>query len=730
MVVVAASLASGAGPAVATADRDATPTPVAQVTTDRADGASNNTTAIHQDPAAVAPERTTPELRTYLLGRMSGALRASTDNLTLRDYDRAERLLDRQYAANLSRYRTVAAELDEEETAALYGELGTTQRTVIEDARAAERLGRQYAAAERNGSDARARRLARRLINRSRAVSTNTTRLVETYERAQNETGTDYSAQVADLESFRRRVANASARVRAREFDSTALAVDTNRSTAAFTSPVRVTGRLTAGNATPVANRSVTLDVGGQQRTVETNATGGFDLVYRPVLAPANGSTLTVRYLPREGALYLPTNATTPLQIRQTEATLADVRATTPVGFEETLRVRGAVEAGGRRVADVPLRVLVNETQLATSTLDANGTFGARATVPAEIPSGTRRLAIRGPSDRAVLVDATRQIEIAETPTTLTGSVARRNASRAVVTGQFTTGDGRALANRTLQVTVGRTERTVETDADGTYTVRVDLRLGVLDTPRDQIRVAYRAPGSNLARTDVTVPIPPRPTATSVEDLDEFTLTQLVRAVLFSDVTLGAAALAASAGLFGAAVRLYRRRRVDAPDAADTSAPTDDAPADESTSDDAATTGASSDVREPTHPYATALGDARLALSTGATDAAVLGSYGVVWAVLRELCDATTPTHWELYRAVTETDRCPSAPLRRLTETYERTAYGDTPVEPDAARAALADADAVLAGLAPDALPAAVDPDTDARPPGHGAGADSDSSPD
>jgi hypothetical protein len=69
---------------------------------------------------------------------MSGTLGASVENLTLRDYDRAERLLDRQYAANLSRYQTVAAELDEEETAATYEQLGDTQRAVIEDARAAD----------------------------------------------------------------------------------------------------------------------------------------------------------------------------------------------------------------------------------------------------------------------------------------------------------------------------------------------------------------------------------------------------------------------------------------------------------------------------------------------------------------------------------------------------------------------------------------------------------------
>lgn len=724
-VVVAATLASAAAPPVAAADRDTVPPePAAQVGTDRADGAGNNTTAIHQDPAAVAPERTAPALQAYLVEQMSGTLRASSENLTLRDYDRAERLLDREYEANLSRYRDVAVELDEEETAALYEELGTTQRAVIEDARAAERLGRQYAAAERNGSDARARRLARRLVNRSRAISANTTRLAEAYERASNETGRDYSAEVADLSSFRRRVANASARVRAREFDSTTLAVEANRSTAAFTRPVRITGRLATANGEPVANRPITLGVGAQEHTVETNATGGFALVYRPVLAPTNESDLTVRYLPDDTALYLPTNATTPLRIRQTEATLTDVRATTPVAFEETLRVRGAVEVRGERVADVPLRVLVGETRLATTDLGANGTFRARATVPAGVPSGTRQLVVRGPANRAVRVDATRPIEVAETPTTLTGSVARRNASRAVVTGEFTAGDGRALSNRTLRVTVGRTVRTVETDADGAYAVRVDLRLGMLDTPRDRVRVVHRGAGSNLARASATVPIPPRPTATSFDDLDELTLAQLVRVVLFSEVTLGAVGLAAGAGLLGAAVRLYRRRD-DAP--ADASATTDEPAADTSTRGDdappgdASAAGGSDDTHESVDPDATALDGARRALSTGATDAAVLRSYGAVWAVLRGLCDADAPTHWGLYAAVAGTGRVPSGPLRRLTETYERTAYGDGSADRAAADEALADAEAVLAGLDSDALQGGPDPGVDARPPGHGA---------
>ncbi|MFB6157432.1 MAG: hypothetical protein ABEJ34_06290 [Haloferacaceae archaeon] len=716
-VVLAASLASGAAPVVA-GDRDAV-SPVAQVETDRPGGASNNTTTIHQNPAEVAPERTAPELQAYLLAQMSGTLGASVDNLSRRDYDRAAALLDRQYAANLSRYRAVAAELDEEEQAAIYERLGVVQGAVIEDARTAERLARQYRAAERNGSDARARRLARRLLNRSRAISTNTTRLVQTYERAGNRTGVDYSAEIAQLERIQRRVTAAAAQVRAREFDSTALSVRVNRTTAAFTAPARVTGRLTAGNATPVANRSITLRAGEQRHAVETNASGAFAFVYRPVLAPANASTLTVRYLPAETSVYLPANASVPLQIRQTEATLTDVSATSPVGFGETLRVRGAVTVDGRRVAGLPLRVLVNETQFATTTPGPNGTFRARATVPAAIPAGTRQLAVRGPPDRAVRLDATRPLTVAETPTTLTGSVARRTESRAVVTGRFTTADGRALANRTLRVTVGRRDRTVETDANGSYVVRVDLTLGRLDTPRDQVRVAYREAPSNLERTSVVVPIPPRPPSTSSRDLDDLTLVGLLRAVVFSEATLGLVAILASAGLVGATVRLYRRRRDDPSADPD---PADDPSADPDPAD-AASAGESlpDDPPDPTHPYAAALDDARRALSAGATDAAVRGSYGVVWAILRDLVDAETPTHWELYAAVSETGHVPAAPLRRLTETYEQTAYAATPVGDAAARDALVDADAVLAGLDPDALPDEFDPDPDDRPPGHGA---------
>lgn len=727
-VVVATALGSGAAPVVAS-DRGAAPPsdrPVAQVATDRPGGAGNNTTELHEDPAAVEPVRTAPALRAALLGRMSGTLNESVRRLDLRDYDRAARLLDERYAANLSRYRTVAADLDEEETAALYEDLGATQRTVIEDAREAERLGRQYAAAERNGSDARARRLARRLIDRSRAVSANTTRLVRTYERAENRSGVDYAAEIGRLESFQTRVANASARVRAREFDSTALAVETNRTTASFTDPVRVSGRLTAGNATGVTNRTVDLRVGARTYTVETNATGAFALAYRPVLAPVNASTLTVRYLPRERTLYLPTNATTPLRVRQTNATLTGVRATTPVAFEDRLRVRGAVVVDGRRVAGVPLRISVDETRLATTDLRSNGTFRARATVPAGVPSGTRRLAVRGPPGRAVRVDGVRSLAVAETPTTLSGSVARRNASRAVVTGRLATADGRALGNRTLRVRIGRRERTVETGANGSYRVRADLTLGRLDTPRDEVRVVYPGTGSNLARARAVVPVPPRPTASSFEDVDDLTLAELARAVLFSDVTLGLGALLAGLGVLGGVVRLYRRRRTASADLPDepTAAGTTDDGADEAESDDAADESGRPPDDPSTHPYAAALGDARLALSTGATDVVVLRSYGVVWAVLRELCDADAPTHWELYAAAVEDDRPPADPLRRLTETYERTAYGGTGADRESAGAALADAEAVLTSLDPGALPDAFDPAAADRPPGYGSTGD------
>jgi hypothetical protein len=728
VAVVAASLASGVGPVAAGERGAAAPArgPAPQVTADGS--AANNTTTLHRNPAEVAPERTTPALRAALLGRMSGTLGASVENLTRRDYDRAERLLDRRYAPDLRRYETVAADLDEEETAATYGRIGTTQRAVVADARTAERLGRRYEAAVRNGRDARARRLARRLLDESRAVSSNTTRLVDAYERAANRSGVDHSEQVGDLESFRERVARASAEVRAREFDATTLSVRVNRSTAAFTAPARVTGRLAAGNTTPVANRSVTLRVGGQRHVVETDATGAFAVVYRPVLAPVNDSTTTVRYVPGESSPYLPANDSVSLDIRPTEATLTDVEATAPVGFGETLRVAGTVAVGDRRVAGLPLRLLVDETRLATADLARNGTFRVRATVPAAIPSGSRRLAVRGPPDRAVRLDATRPLAVAETPTTLTGSVVRRNESRAVVAGRFAAVDGRALANRTLRVTVGRTDRTVETDADGRYAVGVDLTLGRLDTPRDRVRVAYRETPSNLERTSVVVPVPPAPPSTSFEDLGDLTLVGLVRAAVFSEVTLGVVALLAGAGLVGGAVRAYRRRR-DGTGATDTGEPDRgdaDPPVDPDATDDVGPSGAAAD--DPggrAHPCAAALDDARRALSAGATDAAVRGSYGVVWAVLRGLVDAETPTHRELRAAVAETGHCPPDPLRRLTETYERTAYGPAAVDRATARAALADADAVLAGLDPGALPDGFDPDLDERPPGR-ANADDD----
>lgn len=712
-LVVAASLAGGVAPAVA-GDRGPAP-PVAQVATDGS-AASNNTTAIHRNPAEVAPARTTTELQTYLLARLSRTLDASVENLSRRDYDRASGLLDRQYATDLRRYRTVATALDEEATVATYERLGTTQRAVIADARTAERLGRQYRAAERNGSDARARRIARRLLTESQAVSANTTRLVQTYERAGNQTNADYSAEVARLERFQRRVTNASARVRAREFTSTALSVEPNRTTAAFTAPARLTGRLTTGSGMPVSNRSIALRVGGQPYTVETNATGAFSLVYRPVLAPTNASSLTVRYRPAETSLYLPTNASLPLEIRQTEATLTGVRTTTPVRFEETLRVRGAVVADGRRVAGLPLRVLVNETRLATSEPGPNGTFRARATVPATIPAGTRQLAVLGPPDRAVRLDTTRPLEVTETPTSLTGSVARRNESRAVVTGRFETTDGRALSNRTLQVTVGRTDRTVETDANGSYAVRVDLTLGRLDTPRDRVRVAYRQTPSNLERSSVVVPVPPEPASTSFTDLDDLTLVGLVRAVVVSEVTLGVVALLASAGLVGGGVRLYRRRRDEGDMAGDgLNAASADALA---PPDGVGLNDAGDAFPDDPHPHAAALDDARRALSAGETDTAVRGSYGVVWAILNGLVDADAPTHWELHAAVAETGHCPSEPLRRLTETYEQTAYSPAPTDTSVAREALTDADAVLAGLDPDALPDGFDADSDERPPG------------
>lgn len=719
VVVVATGFVGGTGPVLAVSDGDSVPTSqpaVAQVTTDDGGPAtSNNTTELHRDPAAVEPVRASPELQAYLLARMSRTLNASAANLSEREYDRASELLDRRYDGDLRRYRTVAAELDEADSAETYERLGDTQGAVIADARTAERLGQRYADAARNGDDARARRLARRLINQSRSLATNTTRLVDTYGRAQNQTGTDYSAQIDRFELIEQRVTALSAQVRAREFNSTSLSVRTNRTTASFTAPVRVSGRLTLENATPVTNQTIALQVGPRQYTVETNATGGFSLLYRPVLAPVAQETLTVRYLPQPTALYLPARDSTPLAIRQEEATLSEVQTTETTRFREPLRVRGVVTVDGRRVAGVPLRLLVNETRLATTTVGPNGTFGARTTTPAGVPAGTRQLAVRAPAERAVRVDTTRSLEVAATQTTLTGSVARRNESRAVVTGQFTTADGRPLANRTLGVAVAGPIRTVETGANGTYTVRIDLTLGFLDTPRDRIRVRYRNPTTNLAQTSVVVSVPPPEAApTSFEDLeeiDELGPVELLRAVLANEVVLATVTLAVSAGLVGGVVRLYRRRRDEA--VAD-----DETPDDGTTTDGSTDTPADDDAATTPHPYTAALDDARRALSREEPTTAVLQGYGVVWAVLREQLEMTTPTHRELYAAAADTDSCPGAPLGRLTDAYERTAYSPESVDRAVARDALEAAETVLTGLAPDALPSDVDPTTGSRPPG------------
>ena len=720
MVVVATGFVGGTGSVAAASDRGPVSAPhptVAQVTTDGGGGPAtgNNTTELHRNPADVEPVRASPELQAYLLARMSQTLNASAANLSERDYDRASELLDRRYDGDLRRYRAVAAELDDEDTAETYEQLGSTQEAVVADARTAEQLGQQYAAAARNGDDARARRLARRLINQSRSLTANTTRLTDTYERAQNQTGADYSAQIERFDLIETRATALSAQVRAREFNSTSLSVRTNRTTASFTAPVRLSGRLRSENATPVTNQTITLQVGPRQYTVETNATGGFSLLYRPVLAPVAQETLTVRYLPQPTAFYLPASDSTPLTIRQQEATLTGVRTTETARFQEPLRVRGVVTLDGRPVAGVPLRVLVNETRLATTTADSNGRFSARTTVPAGVPAGTRQLAVRGPAERAVRVDATRSLPVATTQTTLTGSIARRNESRAVVTGQFTTADGRPLANRTLGVRVAGPIRTVETGANGTYTVRVDLTLGILDTPRGQIRVRYRDPTTNLARTSVVVPIPPEPAPNSFEDL---TTVGLLRAVLSSEAALAATTLAVSVGLAGGAVHLYRRRREET--AADDETPPTDA--------DASSTDAPTDDETATapHPYAAALDDARRALSREESTTAVLQGYGVVWAVLREQLEMNTPTHRELHAAAADTDSCPGEPLGRLTDAYERTAYSPESVDRAVARDALEAAETVLTGLAPDALPSEFDPTTGDRPPGPAAESPSD----
>lgn len=513
LCVAAVPPAVGAAPAPApsvAAGSDAAPTLAQQE--DPTTETANNSTVRHRDPSEVQQGGNLDEVESNLENSLSNRLVRSNRNLREGDYATARGVVGSEYDEQLQQYREVVSETDTDPAVVqAFEQTQTTQRDYVTAVADYQETYAAYQDASEAGDRARARTLARDLETAAQRTANRSTALTESYQRLENATGRDFGEEIAIVEAVAADVADQQATVRDSEFTETRLQVTAGSTTASFADPAELSGTLTTADGDPLANQRVRIRAGEQTTTVETDDNGEFDLDYRPTTAAVGSQTLAVRYVPTNNSTYLGSGTSVALTISQTEPTVRLDSTSDGVGYGDPFSFAGRVSAGGVGAANVPVVITIDGRELATVETNETGAFNYSASVPASIAAGehTARVALPLEEQALVGVEVTRSVGVERTPTDVSVSQAglTDDGDDLVVSGTFTTADGRPVGGETLDVLVdGTSVATTTTDADGTFRTTVPLSQDLLRSGGSTVRVVvtYGDGRTNLesARSD------------------------------------------------------------------------------------------------------------------------------------------------------------------------------------------------------------------------------------
>lgn len=651
---------------------------------------TNETNATqHENPETVGERGDSDRLRNWLSGRLTDRLRENSIRVSQGQYERADDVFGEGFEQRLGQYVDVAGETDEDSGSDTEGDEDSGSDT--EDQTAFERAQngqsrftalRQeyddtytaYRESRARGDPAAARQQARRLRQLEREIRQVGGSVTLSLRSIENGTGENTSDIRRRVQRVVQNVTELQDEVRAETFVETELTASTNRTVASFVDPVDVRGRLVTANDTAVADRSVRIRVG--QRTMETTTgpNGTFSVTYRPILVRVDTATVPVRYQPDPTSQYLGTTTNVTLAVEQVDPSLE--LATTPdsARFGEAFTVEAVLSVDGRAVPGVPMGVTLSGGALGETATDSDGTAQLSGTVPAGIPPSSAPVdAVVVPENRAIgPVNASTGLVIRGSPTDLSAS-ARITSAGVVVDGELVAlsadGDTTAVPSQPVVVTVGNVTRTVRTDDGGQYEATVPVTAVTGSEVVEPVPVRARFDGS---RTNLE-------SARAETRLNESDLAGAVgQTGQTADGNSGGPTgefLAWTRGdlvtvlLFGGGVLAWRWRRRDGDDqkpVADESVPPTEEPPKSTESPD----------RSP-------LADARDALSTGASDRAVIAAYTAVRAALTDRFDvgqSQTPREF-LAACDQRLDPETHAALRTLTELYEQTVFAPEAID-------------------------------------------------
>ncbi|WP_273836281.1 DUF4129 domain-containing protein [Halococcus sp. PRR34] len=652
----------------------------------------NNTTVVHEDPATADDDGNVSEVQGWLSSRLGETLVDCSAGLEVGNYDACNQ--SENYPDWLDKYVNVTRSSDSETNKTTeFQRARENQTEYANDVQRFRRTVEQYRAARRNGNTERAQRLARRAQRISRQVNETGTQLTRDYRTIDNGTSQNLSVAVTTTDATTQNVTTVAESVSVAQFRNTTITATAADRRISFTDPLRVSGRLAMANGTPLADRTIVLQAGGQTRRTTTDGAGRYAISYRPTLPSLDTRRVSVRYRPTNQSVFRSNRTSVPVTIRQVQPNVQAQATPQRVGFGDLVSVSGRVTANETGVRSIPIAISAGGQELRLTGGDrartaANGRFRQAQQLPADIDSGRQTVRVALPLEDRALGNASTSVPITvtSTPTVLATNVSQQSVNGSAVGGPIVRVEGRLAANgeplpnRSVSVGLNNSTTSVTTDENGSYTTNVTVPQAVFagqtGSTTTTVGVTYDGTDTNLEssrrRASIQLTVPTQSSGILERFVNAFGALPVTYRLL---IGLGVVFLVGYA--------IHRLREWIGLGGMG------DSLSEISTAEDA-----ESATDERVLPESL-LETARDRLSAGDSVHAVGLAYAAVRRALEHDSDRTnTYTHWEFFDAYLDRDvgERRGAALRRLTELYERATFSQRSLTTEMASSALDEA--------------------------------------
>ena len=658
-------------------------------------GPTNNTTVAHENPATVDDGGNVSELEGWLSGRLSETLINCSEGLEVGRYDACNQTGNAPDW--LDKYVNVTRESDSDANKTTeFKRASENQSEYANDVREFRKTVEQYRTARQNGNTQRAQRLARQAQRTARSINETGGQLTRDYRTIGNGTAQNLSAAINTTQRITQNVTTVAESISVEQFRNTTITATAADRRIAFDDPLRVTGRLTTANGTPLADRSIVLQAGDQRRRTTTDEAGRYAISYRPALLSLDTRRVSLRYRPTTQSVFRSNRTSVPVSVRQVQPTVQASADPQTVGFGDLLSVTGRVAVNDTAVRSLPVATSIDGQELRFASggrarTAASGRFRMARKLPADVDTGRQTVRVTLPIENRSLGNANAlvPVTVTSTPTALSINASQQSVNGSAVGGPIVrvegqlTADGTPLRNRSVAIGLNDSSTDVTTGENGSYTANITVPesvfAGQTGSVMTTVAVTYDGADTNLEssrrNTSIQLTVPTQTRGFLEQFVNAFVALPWTNRLL---IGLGL--------LFVVGYATHRFREWVGFDVSDGST------TEQTTTGDGDTLTNEEDVQP------SLLTTARDRLSTGDSATAVGLAYTAVRRALqRDLGLTGTHTHWEFFDAYLDRDTGERRldAFRRLTELYERATFSQRSLSTEMASSALEDAQTV-----------------------------------